>query len=170
MLRWIIRPVRLLIESLRDEESPHLLALGLTLGMVAGLVPKDNLTATVLATLLLTVRLHLGAAAAAALIFTWVGMLADPLAHRLGLALLTWKPAEVILSRLFDLPFVPWTNLNNTVVLGNLLLGLLLSWPMYWASKRSIEQFGPLLVAYLAKYRLFHVIRGAEIATSWRRR
>ena len=34
---------------------------------------------------------------------------------------------------LYSLPVVPWTKFNNTVVLGNLVLGLLLYAPVYFA-------------------------------------
>lgn len=168
MLRRLIAPLRLLAESLRAGESPHLLALGLALGMMAGLVPKDNLTATILATLVLTLRLHLGAAAVSALVFMWVGSFLDPLSHRVGLAILTFHPAEKLLTRLFDLPFVPWTNLNNTVVLGNLVLGLVLAAPVYWLSRKGIEKYGPVLSERLDKYRVYRLLRGAEVATKWR--
>jgi uncharacterized protein (TIGR03546 family) len=168
MLRWLIKPLRILVESLRDEESPHLLALGLAVGMVVGLVPKDNLTATVLATLLLVLRLHLGAAAASALVFMWMGALLDPVAHRIGLSILTCAPLEPFLAKLFDLPLVPWTNLNNTVVLGNLVIGLALCYPVYQLSKLGIQKYGPSLVAWLEKHRLYQAIRNVDVATSWR--
>jgi uncharacterized protein (TIGR03546 family) len=168
MLRWIVKPLRILVESLRDEESPHLLALGLSLGMLVGLVPKDNLTATCLATLLLVLRLHLGAAASSALLFTWVGSLLDPLSHRIGLAILTFKPLEPFYSWLFDQPLVPWTNLNNTVVLGNLAIGLVLCYPCYRLAKGAVEKYGPTLIDRLQTYKLYHAIRGADVATTWR--
>lgn len=168
MLTWVIKPLRILTESLRDEESPHLLALGLALGMVVGLVPKDNLTATILATLLLVLRLHLGAAAGSALVFTSVGALFDPLSHHLGHAILSCGPLEQLWALLFDLPVVPWTNLNNTVVLGNLVLGLMLAGPLYWLSKRAIQTYGPPLVERLKKYRFYQAIWGVDVAASWR--
>lgn len=168
MLLWVIKPLRILTESLRDEESPHLLALGLSLGMVVGLVPKDNLTATILATSLLALRLNLGAAAVSALVFLWAGALLDPLSHALGHAILVFKPLQPLFTRLFDLPIVPWTNLNNTVVLGNLVIGLVLFYPAYWLSKRGIEKYCPPLVERLQKYKFYHAICGVDAATSWR--
>lgn len=164
----LIQPLRLVTESLCAKESPHLLALGLAAGMVAGLVPKDNLTATILAMLLLTLRLHLGAAAMSALIFMWIGSLLDPLSHRVGLAILTFQPLEKLLTRLFDLPFVPWTNLNNSVVLGNLVIGLILAVPMYWLARKGVEKYGPPLAERLEKYRVYKLMRAAEVATTWR--
>ena len=45
---WFIKPFRYLASALRDLNSPRRIAWGVALGMVVGLVPKDNLTAAAL--------------------------------------------------------------------------------------------------------------------------
>jgi len=136
ILRFLRRVTRILIE----KEAPHRLALGFALGMMIGLVPKGNLVAIVLSTILLATRSDLIAGGLAAAAFSWIGMLADPLSHRLGLAILTREAWDPCWSELYKLPLVPWTRLNNTVVLGSLLLGIALFYPVYRLSRAAFER------------------------------
>lgn len=170
MLRHFIKPAHLLAASLRGEKSPHLFALGITLGILAGLVPKDNLTAGALGAVLLALRLNLGAAACSTLVFMWAGALLDPISHRLGHGVLTCSPLEPWLARAFDLPLVPWTNLNNTSVLGNLLLGLMLALPVYLLSRKIMAKFGPAVARRLEAFKFYHVLQVADAVARGRRR
>lgn len=58
---WFIKPLRYLAGALRDLNSPRRIALGVALGMLVGLLPKDNLTAAALGVVLLTFRVNLAA-------------------------------------------------------------------------------------------------------------
>jgi len=93
------------------------------LGMVVGLVPKDNLTAAVLGMLLLTVRINLAAGTCTALVCACLAAACDPFTDRLGFALLTLPELTRFWNWLFQCPAATWTGLNNTVVVGSLALG-----------------------------------------------
>jgi uncharacterized protein (TIGR03546 family) len=117
------------------------------------LVPKDNLLAAALAVLLCVLRLNLGMAALAALAFSWVGLLTDPLTHRLGYWLLTQDALRPLWTTLAGLPVVPWTRFNNTVVLGSFLAGLALAWPLYRLSRPRFAVWVPHVGERLRRYR-----------------
>lgn len=170
MLFRFLRPLRLLARVFTAAGSPRQLALGLAMGMLIGLVPKGNLTAGVLMVLLLGTQVNLGVGTLSAVVFTWVGGLADPLSHRIGEALLTHRALEPTWAFLYDLPLVPWTGLNNTVVLGSLLLGLWLFYPVYRLSEFVFQRYQPWTVERLGKYRIVQLLRGAETAAGWRAR
>ena len=59
MYAWL-RPVRALLTLLSSADSPRQIALGFALGMLVGLVPKGNLIAVALVTLLFAARVNLG--------------------------------------------------------------------------------------------------------------
>jgi uncharacterized protein (TIGR03546 family) len=128
------------VQTFTEEDSPKKVAIGFALGMMVGLIPKGNLVAILLATILFSSRASLLAGGLATAVFSWVGMLTDPLAHRIGLAILTRESWQPLWTRLYELPVVPWSGLNNTVVLGNLLLGLVLAYPMYRLSRGGFER------------------------------
>ena len=168
MLLRLIRPARLLARAISEACTPRQLALGVALGMVIGLVPKGNLTAVGLMVILLGTRVNLGTGVLSAAMFSWVGTFVDPMTHRIGEALLTQPSLQPAWAYLYDLPIMPWTAFNNTVVLGSLLLGLWLFYPVYRVSEWAFERSQPWVVERLQKYRFVQLLRGAEIAASWR--
>jgi len=168
MLLRCIRPLRVLVRLFTAAGTPRQLALGLAVGMLIGLVPKGNLTAVVLGVILLGSRVNLGTGLFAAAVFSWVGMLVDPLSHRIGQAFLTHDSLQPAWAYLYDLPLAPWTALNNTVVLGSLLLGLWLFYPVYRLGELAFTHGQPRVVDWLTKYRVGRLLGGAEVLAGWR--
>lgn len=166
-LAMLVRPTRMLAKALLADDSPRELALGLAIGMLLGLIPKGNLTAVLLSMLLLSLRANVAIGAMSAFVFSWIGMLLDPIAHRLGLAVLGNAWLDPLWSWCYELPFVAWTHFNNSVVMGNLLLGLVLFYPTLRLAERLAIRLRPLVVARLRKYRVAHLLLGTELATSW---
>jgi uncharacterized protein (TIGR03546 family) len=168
---WFIKPLRYLAGALRDLNSPRRIAWGVTLGMLVGLVPKDNLTAVALGLVLLTFRINLAAGTCTALICAYLGSYCDPLTDRLGYAVLTAPSLVPFWNWLFQSPLTAWSSLNNTIVMGNLTLGLWLLYPVYHVTSRSAmwlqRRYGATLAERLKKYRLYQALWGADLSTSW---
>ena len=138
------------------------LAHGFALGALVGLVPKGNLTAVVLMVILCGARVNLGAGMLAAFAFSWIGLLLDPLSHRAGVFLLEWQPLVPAWTWLYNLPVVPWTQFNNTVVLGSLVLGLAAYYPLVRLSEPLFARYKPRVEERLRRYRVVQVLLGAE--------
>jgi uncharacterized protein (TIGR03546 family) len=168
MLALLLKPVRMLLTAFKQNDSHGQLAAGFVLGMLLGLLPKDNLFVAILSVLLLATHVNLGAAAVGTLIFSWLGVLTDPLTERLATALLTAPALRLTWTLLYNLPLAPWTHFNNTAVLGNLLLGGLLCYPMYRFAKYACDRWRPKLVELAVKHELVDLFTRAEKAFSWR--
>ena len=166
MLLRMLRPLRLLVEAITDAGTPRQMALGFALGMLIGLVPKGNLTAVALTVVLLGTRVNLGMGLVGAGVFSWIGMLVDPFTHRIGHAMLTSESLQPTWAYLYDLPLVPWTGFNNSIVLGSLVLGLWLFYPVWRSSERVLERVQPWLGERLGKYRIVQLLAGTEMAAS----
>src|SRR5262245_35280770 len=161
---FFLRPLRFIAQALVLETTPRQLAWGFALGMMIGLIPKGNLIAVALMTLFCALRINVAAGTAAIFVFSWVGMLLDPVSHRLGHYLLTLAPLQSHWTSLYNLNLVPWTAFNNTVVLGNTLIGLALLLPVYVLMRRLFDRFAPKWAEHLKKYRIVHLLRGSELA------
>lgn len=165
MIGWLLRPGRSLVESLTDADSSRRIALGFALGMMVGLVPKGNLVALLFGVVLLGSRANLGAGALSAFLFTWVGLLLDPVSHRIGLGLLQFGPLQPMWTWLYNLPAAPWTALNNTVVMGSLIVGLALFYPVCRAIEPAARWLAPRLRDRLIRYRVGQLLLGVELLT-----
>lgn len=159
---FLFRPLRYLAQALTAEQSPRQFALGFALGLMVGLIPKGNLTALVLMTLLGAARVNLGAGLVSAFAFSWLAVFLDPVAHRIGLWLLTQEALQPMYETVAGWPLMPWTSFNNTVVLGNLVLGMLLFYPAYRGSEPFFARVVPPVQKRLQKTKIVAWLRGAE--------
>jgi uncharacterized protein (TIGR03546 family) len=158
-----LRPFRFLAQALLLDATPAQLAWGFALGMVIGLVPKGNLIAVCLMTLLCALRVNFAAGTLGIFAFTWAGMYLDPYSHRLGHFLLTHPSLQSLWTSLYDTNVVPWTSFNNTVVLGSTLIGLTMVFPVYRLSHPIFARYAPLWAEYVRKYRVVQVLHGGEL-------
>ena len=167
MFNVFLSPVRLLVQGFLETDSPRQLSAGLALGMMLGLLPKGNLVAIVLAILLLGTQANLIAGALGTALFSWIGLATDAWANSIGLWLLQHPALQSHWARLYDLPLAPWTNFNNTLVLGNLLVGLAFALPLYLVSRWLTARCRPWVVAKLKKYRIDRILGQVQTVASF---
>ena len=163
----LFRPMRQLAKALVANESPRQVAWGFVLGMWIGLLPKGNLVVVALTILLCSLRVNKSAGVLAAGLFSIAGFWLDGLAHHLGSIALLWEPGRPTSIWLYELPLGPWLGLNNTAVVGHLLIGLYLAYPAYWLAHRFASRMQPRLSKWLLRYRAIRWIRGAELGADW---
>ena len=115
-------------------------------------------------------RTNIAAGLLSAGLFSLLNGWTDPLAHRIGFALLTDAHLAGIWARLYEWPLVPWTALSNTVVFGNVVLGAWLFYPAYRLSHAAVVRYRPRLVATLTRWRVTTLLMGTETVANWRAR
>jgi uncharacterized protein (TIGR03546 family) len=167
MFQFALRPVRQFAQALVANDSPRQVAWGFVIGMLIGLVPKGNFTAVLLGMMLLGLRVNKPAGLLGAGLFSLLGLYLDSFAHRVGSAVLVWPPLREIHTSLYDAAISPLLGINNTVVLGQLLIGLYFVYPVYWLSHRFAVKVQAPLSAWLMRYRAVRWLRGAELGTQW---
>jgi uncharacterized protein (TIGR03546 family) len=104
------------------------IAAGFVLGMFLGLLPL-SINSVIIALLVFALRNDRQTALLSALFFGALGFALDRLAHPLGLAVLQAGWLQGLWTYLYNLPFFPFTGFNNTIVMGNTLLGLIFTVP-----------------------------------------
>jgi uncharacterized protein (TIGR03546 family) len=131
---------------LNGEVSARQIAAGVALGVWIGLIPV-GLLPTLLLFLALVVNVNLAMLFVASAIVKLLAFLVDPVANHLGFALLVKTGGlKPFWTKLYNMPVVPYTKFNNTIVLGEFVLGLVLFIPVYFLARIGVE-------AYRARYR-----------------
>ena len=115
------------------ETKPHQIALAVALGVMLGLVPKANLLALVLVMALFLLRCNLGFGILTAALVALATTRLDAKIDILGTKLLANVSVIDLEATLFQYPLFAWTALNNTLVLGCLVSGLIVFLPVYLA-------------------------------------
>lgn len=154
-----LRLLRDLVTSLHGGADPRHIAAGFALGAALGLVPKENLFAIVFLLLFFAFRLNKGMALLSATVFTPIGYIVDGPAHNVGLALLKAPALQGLWTALYDMPIVPLTRFNNSVVLGNLVFGLVLFVPLYFIGLRVATHYNATVAPYVERLKIVQAIK-----------
>jgi uncharacterized protein (TIGR03546 family) len=141
MLRQLLSKLLLIRKMLPGGDSPRRLALGVAMGLLLGLIPKANLTAVVISTIIFASTINIGTTLLTAAAVSMLASYIDPVTDYLGHGVLTHESLQPYWTRFFELPIAPWTDLNNTVVAGGLVLGILLFYPAYRLSQGVFQQY-----------------------------
>ncbi len=160
---FVLRPFRLFFKALVVDATPSQMALGLAFGVLVGLVPKGNLLAIGLMMLMCSLRVNLGVGLATVFATSWIGVLLDPISHRIGEFLLKSDALRPLWEAMYDTMLLPWTDFNNTVVLGSFSMGMAAFVPLYFLSKPIFGLLTPRLVTWAQRFRLVSLLWGGEL-------
>ncbi len=151
MLHYMGERLASVWQAIIGRNEPSQLAWGLSFGILLGLIPHGNLLAIVVLILVLTLRVNHGLAAVATVISSLLATRLDPISHPLGRQVLTHPEFSRHLAGAWQMPFVPWTDLNNTVLVGSFLIGVaallpifLLSYPIFHLFRPKVTPIGGL--------------------------
>ena len=167
MFSYFLRPVRQFAQALVANDSPNQVAWGFVLGMAIGLVPKGNILAIGLGMVLLALQVNKSAGLVGVGLFTFVGMYLDTLAHRIGSLVLVGELLRPLHEFLFDSAISPWLGLNNTVVVGQVVIALYLAYPAYRLSHLFAIKVQARISRWLLRFRAVRWLRGLELGSQW---
>lgn len=140
--------------TVQGFDSARQLAAGVALGMMIGLIPKDSLLPYAIALIALLSHANLLCVGVSAFVFTKLSPSLDIASHPLGSWLLNLNALESSLNWIHQWPIVPWLRLDNTVVTGSFLMGILLTIPVYAISHLLFKRFGSTVFSYLIRTRV----------------
>ncbi|KLU01338.1 putative transmembrane protein [Rhodopirellula islandica] len=124
MILFSIKLLSSLRKAIAGRKYPSQLAWGLAFGLLIGLIPHGNLLAVALVFGVLMLRVNHAMVALTAIGVTMVAPRLDPISEQLAQWFFDQEGVSQVMARAWDLPLVPWTDLNNTVVMGSFLIGL----------------------------------------------
>ncbi|QDT02860.1 hypothetical protein K227x_12390 [Rubripirellula lacrimiformis] len=143
MILWTIKLFTTLRRAIAGRRYPHQLAWAVAFGLLLGIIPHGNLLAVLLLILVLSLKLNHAAAGLTAIGVSFLAAKLDPLSHEVGNTVLTNPAWADTLASLWALPMVPWTDLNNTVVMGSFLIGAAALLPVFLITYPVFRMFRP---------------------------
>ena len=137
--------------TLRGVDTTRQLAIGTTFGMLLGLMPKDTAFFFLFALILLLSHGNLLAGAISAIAFSWIGWCLEPATHAVGLSVLSIDILQPYLAEFQSWPLGPWFRIENTVVMGSLVIGLIAALPCYRISYMLLDKHRETLVKIMTR-------------------
>jgi uncharacterized protein (TIGR03546 family) len=158
-----IKLILKLINILNKDATPQQIAGGMALGSIAGITPTASLHNLLVLVLVLMLRVNISSAILSWGLFSVVAYGLDPLANKVGYALLTAPSLQGLWTALYNTPVVPWTKFNNTLTLGSLVVALVLFWPLYFALAWAIAKYREHFLTWVNKLKLVQTLKASKL-------
>ena len=144
MILWTVKLVGMIRRAIAGRKYPYQLAWAVAFGLLLGIVPHGNLLAVGLVIVVLSLRLNHAMAALTAVGASFLATRLDPASHTVGEFLLTQPKFAELAGTAWALPMVPWTDLNNTVVLGSFTIGIVALLPIFMVTYPIFRWLAPV--------------------------
>ena len=160
---FFLKLLQSLISTLNSEGTPRQIAAGIALGAALGLTPLVNVHNLLVFAAACLLNVSFGAFLIGWTVFVPLGFILDPLFNALGLALLQAPALTGLWTALTNVPGVPLTNFNNSVVLGSVVGWMVLWLPIYFLARVLVVRYRAHVYERLKKTKFFHAIAASKL-------
>lgn len=155
----ILKQIFAFIKLLNSDTGTTSLAAGMTCGFILGMTPVLSLHSLLIFILLFFFRIQVGAALLMAFFFKFVAFLLDPLFHVAGSAVLEMTSLESLFTTLYNMPIIPYTRFNNSIVMGSAVITFALSPFVFIISRKLILKYRETVVARFQETKLWKAVK-----------
>jgi uncharacterized protein (TIGR03546 family) len=155
----ILKQIFAFIKLLNSETGNVSIAAGLTCGFILGMTPVLSLQSLIIFLILFFFRIQIGAAFLAAFFFKFAAYLIDPLFDVVGGKVLEMESLQGFFTTLYNMPLIPYTRFNNSIVMGSAVITFALSPFVFIASQYFVVKYR---VHVLARFKTTKVWKAIE--------
>ena len=164
----LLKLVQSIFKALHSDGTPGQVAAGIALGSALGLSPLMNLHNLLVFALIVILNVSFGGGMLGWALFVPLGFLLDPVFDAIGRALLQNPSLRPLWTDLFNTPLVPYTNFNNTVVLGSVVGWLLLAVPIFFAARYGVARYRATIGERVRRSRFYQAVTASKAYNLYR--
>ena len=144
-----------LIRLLNSETGTNQIAAGIACGLILGFAPAMSLQTILVFVCIFLFRIQIGAAFASSFLFAFISWILDPVSHAAGSFLLEMESLRPLYTALYNMPIVPYTQFNNSIVMGSAVISILLSPVIFFSSRILIQKYREKILAKFKDHKLW---------------
>jgi uncharacterized protein (TIGR03546 family) len=160
---FILKQVFAFIKLLNSDTGNISLAAGVTSGFILGMTPVLSLHSLLVFLFLFFFRIQIGAAFLAAFFFKFAAFLLDPVFHSVGTKVLEMESLKAFFTSLYNMPIIPYTRFNNSIVMGSAVVTFALSPIVFITSQYFITKYREQIVERFKKTKLWKAIEATSL-------
>ena len=164
----ILKLIQKLIATLNSDGTPEQVAAGMAIGTVFGLTPLLNLHNLVILTIVVLVRVTIPAVMLGWFVAVPFGFALDPLFDQLGLRLLETLALNPVWTAITNTPVIALANLNNSVVLGSLVVWMIAAFPLYLLFRWGVARYRATVYARLQRMKIYRAVKASKVYNFYR--
>ena len=159
----LIKLIQSLFGALHSEGTPGQLAAGIVLGSFLGITPLINLHNAIIFAALVLLNVSFAGGMLGWALFVPIGFLLDPLFDWIGhTLLLDVSFLTPLWTSLYNMPVVPLTNFNNTIVLGSLVFALVFALPLFFALRWAVARYRVTIGERVRRSKLYRALTASK--------
>lgn len=151
------------LKLLHSDTGTLSLSLGVCCGFILGMTPTLSLQSLLIFLLLFFFRIQIGAAFVTAFFFKFIAFLLDPAFDSIGQWALEIPSMQSLYTSLYNMPIVPFTRFNNSIVMGSAVLTIILSPIVYLLSAFMIKKYRVVVVEKFKDTKLFKAWKATSL-------
>lgn len=164
----LIKFLQSLFKALNSDGTPGQVAMGLAWGLAFGLTPLVSMHNLVILAIAMLTTMSFPGVFLGWMVATPIGFLLDPLFDRIGFAILTNDSLAPFFTWLVNTPVIALSRLNNTIVLGSLVVWAVLLVPMYFVFRVLVIRYRANVYAHVQKLRVVQMLRTSKVYSAYR--
>ena len=164
----LLKLIQSIIKTLHSEGTPGQVAAGMALGAALGLTPLMNVHNLVVFSLLALLNVSFGGGMLGWALFVPLGFILDPVFHAIGLGLLEAPSLRGLWTAMYNMPLVPYTNFNNTIVLGSVVGWLGLAVPIFFAARWGVARYRATIGQRVQQSKFYKAITASKLYNVYR--
>lgn len=158
----ILKQIFAFIKLLNSDTGNISLAAGMTCGFILGMTPVLSLHSLLIFLILFFFRIQIGAALLMAFFFKFVAFLLDPAFDFVGAKVLEMESLQGIFTTLYNMPIIPFTRFNNTIVMGSGVITFALSPFVFIASQYFITKYRQVVLARFKQTKIWKAVEATK--------
>lgn len=162
---FFLKLLKQIVVIFQTDISPNQVAWGFALGAILGLVPNMFMK-LVLFIVIMMFRVNVSAAFLAWAVYEILSFALDPLFDVVGFYILNINSLNGFYTSLYNLPVVPFTKFNNTVVMGSLVVGIILIIPNMLIAKKLLVYYRTHLRDKVSKWKIVKILSAAILGAN----
>ncbi len=157
---FFLKMLKQIVVIFQTDISPDQIAWGFALGCFLGLIPNMFIK-IILFIVIMLFRVNVTAALISCSLYAILSFVLDPLFDIIGFYVLNIGALNSFYTWLYNLPAVPFTHFNNSVVMGSFLFGLIMFVPNGIFAKKFLVYYRTHLRDKVSKWKIVKVLSAA---------
>jgi uncharacterized protein (TIGR03546 family) len=164
----LLKLIQSIIKTLHSAGTPGQVAAGMALGSALGLTPLMNIHNLVIFSFIVLLNVSFGGGMLGWMLFVPVGFLLDPLFNVIGLRLLQEPSLRPMWTSITNTPILPYTNFNNSVVLGSFVGWVALAIPIFFAARYGVARYRATIGERVRQSRFYKAVTASQVYNIYR--
>lgn len=160
---FLLKQIFGFLRLLNSETGTNQIAAGITAGFILGMTPGFSLQTILIWLLILFFRIQIGAALIMAFFFSFIAWVLDPVFHSVGHSVLTMTSLADFFTGLYNMPIIPFTRFNNTLVMGSGVVAFGLSPIMFVLSKVLVQKYRKTVVERFKETKFWKAVKATSL-------